>query len=123
MRCNEPTGSGRAGSHRDAWQATVRYRRGVGILSERRSRHFGACAAALRLVTQTSRDRAAQMREIGRQLRLEYAEIVAEGVPERFAEILRTLDEPSAGAQEMGEGSKDEPTPRHKSVRADRGRS
>ena len=31
---------------------------------------------------------------LGRQLRAMYADIVAEGVPERFAEILRKLDEP-----------------------------
>jgi Anti-sigma factor NepR len=35
------------------------------------------------------------MRTIGRELRAMYAEIIAEGVPERFAEILRKLDEPS----------------------------
>jgi len=34
---------------------------------------------------------------IGRELRTVYADIVAEGVPERFAEILRRLDE-SGGA-------------------------
>jgi hypothetical protein len=34
------------------------------------------------------------MRKIGRELRAMYAEIIAEGVPERFAEILRRLDEP-----------------------------
>jgi hypothetical protein len=34
------------------------------------------------------------MDAIGRELRLMYGEIVAEGVPERFAEILRKLDEP-----------------------------
>jgi len=45
------------------------------------------------------------MAAIGRQLRLMYAEIVAQGVPEHFAEILRRLDEPS------NEGSKNEPTP------------
>jgi len=44
---------------------------------------------------------------IGRQLRAMYADIVAEGVPERFAEILRRLDEPN------DEGAKrDEPQPR-----------
>ena len=32
---------------------------------------------------------------IGRELRVRYAEIIAEGVPERFAEILRQLDEPT----------------------------
>jgi Anti-sigma factor NepR len=31
---------------------------------------------------------------VGRQLRVIYADIVAEGVPEHFAEILRRLDEP-----------------------------
>jgi hypothetical protein len=42
--------------------------------------------------------------KIGQQLRLMYDEIVEQGVPERFAEILRDLDEPS------DEGSKNEPT-------------
>jgi Anti-sigma factor NepR len=32
---------------------------------------------------------------IGRELRRMYADIIAEGVPERFAEILRKLDHPS----------------------------
>jgi hypothetical protein len=35
------------------------------------------------------------MRAIGRELRAMYADIVAEGVSDRFAEILRKLDEPS----------------------------
>ena len=35
------------------------------------------------------------MAAIGRELRRMYAEIIAEGVPERLAEILRKLDEPS----------------------------
>ena len=35
------------------------------------------------------------MRAIGRELRAMYAEIIAEEVPERFAEILRKLEEPS----------------------------
>jgi Anti-sigma factor NepR len=34
------------------------------------------------------------MAAIGRELRRMYADIIAEGVPERFAEILRGLDEP-----------------------------
>jgi hypothetical protein len=34
------------------------------------------------------------MAAIGQELRLMYDDIVAEGVPERFAEILRKLDEP-----------------------------
>jgi hypothetical protein len=42
------------------------------------------------------------MRAIGRQLRKLYADIIAEGVPERFATILRRLDDPN---------SQDEPTP------------
>jgi hypothetical protein len=42
--------------------------------------------------------------KIGQQLRLMYDEIVDQGVPERFAEILRGLDDPS------NEGSKNEPT-------------
>jgi hypothetical protein len=33
------------------------------------------------------------MAAIGRELRRIYTDIVAEGVPERFAEILRKLDE------------------------------
>jgi hypothetical protein len=33
------------------------------------------------------------MRVIGRELRAMYADIIAEGVPERFGEILRRLDE------------------------------
>ena len=41
--------------------------------------------------------------KIGQQLRLMYDEIVEQGVPERFAAILRDLDEPS------DEGSKNEP--------------
>jgi Anti-sigma factor NepR len=39
--------------------------------------------------------RAAMLAAIGRELRRMYESIVAEGVPERFAEILRRLDEPS----------------------------
>jgi hypothetical protein len=35
------------------------------------------------------------MAAIGRELRLMYDDIVAEGVPERFAAILRRLDHPS----------------------------
>jgi hypothetical protein len=35
------------------------------------------------------------MRAIGRELRRMYADIIAEEVPERFAEILCRLDEPS----------------------------
>jgi anti-sigma factor NepR-like protein len=43
---------------------------------------------------------------IGRELRAMYADIVAEGVPEQFAEILRRLDESSS------EGARrDEPPP------------
>jgi Anti-sigma factor NepR len=37
----------------------------------------------------------AVMRAIGRQLQAMYAEIIAEGVPERFAAIVRKLDESS----------------------------
>jgi hypothetical protein len=40
------------------------------------------------------------MAAIGRELRLKYKEIITEGMPERFAKILRRLDEPS------NEGSK-----------------
>jgi hypothetical protein len=39
--------------------------------------------------------RAAMLAAIGRELRLMHDHIVAEGVPERFAAILRKLDEPS----------------------------
>jgi Anti-sigma factor NepR len=42
--------------------------------------------------------------KIGQQLRLMYDEIVEQGVPERFAVILRDLDEPT------DEGSENEPT-------------
>jgi Anti-sigma factor NepR len=45
------------------------------------------------------------MAAIGRELRVMYAEIIAEGVPERFAAILRKLDDPG------NEGSKNDPTP------------
>ena len=45
------------------------------------------------------------MAVIGREMRRLYADIIVDGVPERFAEILRKLDEPS------NEGSKNEPTP------------
>jgi hypothetical protein len=45
------------------------------------------------------------MRAIGRELRRMYAHIIAEGVPERFAAILRRLDDPS------NEGSKNDPVP------------
>jgi Anti-sigma factor NepR len=34
------------------------------------------------------------MAAVGRELRLLYREIIVEGVPERFAAILRRLDEP-----------------------------
>jgi hypothetical protein len=34
------------------------------------------------------------MRVLGRELQAFYADIIAEGVPERFAKILRRLDEP-----------------------------
>jgi hypothetical protein len=39
--------------------------------------------------------RPAVMRAIGRKLRAMYADIIAEGVPERLIAILRRLDEPS----------------------------
>jgi anti-sigma factor NepR-like protein len=42
--------------------------------------------------------------KIGQQLRVMYDEIVEQGVPERFAKILRGLDDPS------DKGSKNEPT-------------
>jgi len=43
------------------------------------------------------------MAQIGRELRVRYGEIIAEGVPERFAPILRRLDDPS------NEGPQNEP--------------
>jgi hypothetical protein len=43
--------------------------------------------------------------KIGQQLRLMYDEIVEQGVPERFAAILRELDEPTTD-----KGSENEPT-------------
>jgi len=42
--------------------------------------------------------------KIGQQLRVIYGQIVDQGVPERFAEILRGLDDPNED-----EGSKNEP--------------
>ena len=42
--------------------------------------------------------------KIGQQLRETYDDIVGQGVPERFVEILRGLDDPSDD-----EGSKNEP--------------
>jgi hypothetical protein len=42
--------------------------------------------------------------KIGQQLRLMYDEIVDQGVPDRFAKILRSLDDPS------DESSRNEPT-------------
>ena len=42
--------------------------------------------------------------KIGQQLRVIYDEVVDQGVPERFAKILRELDDPK------DESSKNEPT-------------
>jgi Anti-sigma factor NepR len=42
--------------------------------------------------------------KIGQQLRVMYDEIIEQGVPERFAAILRDLDEPT------DKGSENEPT-------------
>jgi len=42
--------------------------------------------------------------KIGQQLRLMYGEVVNQGVPDRFVEILRGLDEPTDG------GAKNEPS-------------
>jgi hypothetical protein len=39
--------------------------------------------------------RAAMLAAIGRELRLVYADILAQGVPEHFGAILRRLDDPS----------------------------
>jgi hypothetical protein len=54
--------------------------------------------------------------KIGQQLRLMYDEIVEQGVPDRFAGILRDLDAPSnkgsepSGSESDDKGSKNEPT-------------
>lgn len=48
--------------------------------------------------------------KIGQHLREMYDEIVEQGVPERFAAILRVLDEPGDEDYKPIEGSKDEPT-------------
>ena len=40
------------------------------------------------------------MTKIGEQLRLMYDEVVKQGVPDRFAEILRRLDPPTDGGSE-----------------------
>jgi hypothetical protein len=50
--------------------------------------------------------------KIGQHLREMYDEIVEQGIPERFAAILRVLDEPGdKSTKEPGdEGSKNEPT-------------
>jgi hypothetical protein len=37
--------------------------------------------------------------EMGRQLRAMYRDVISEGVPERFSEILNRLDEERLGAQ------------------------
>jgi Anti-sigma factor NepR len=38
--------------------------------------------------------------KIGQQLRLMYGEVVNEGVPDRFVEILRGLDKPNDGGSD-----------------------
>jgi hypothetical protein len=38
--------------------------------------------------------------KIGQQLRLMYGEVVNQGVPDRFVEILRRLDDPDGGSKE-----------------------
>ena len=43
-----------------------------------------------------ARLRAAMLAAIRRELRLVYADVIAQGVPERFAGILRRLDDPSS---------------------------
>jgi Anti-sigma factor NepR len=55
------------------------------------------------------------MAPIGRELRAKYAEIIAEGVPERFPEILRKLDAPS------NEDSKNESTAPTRRLPSDNG--
>jgi len=50
--------------------------------------------------------------KIGQQLRVMYGEVVNQGVPDRFVEILRGLDDDVAqvSADKRTEGSKDEPS-------------
>jgi hypothetical protein len=47
---------------------------------------------------------------IGRQLRLMYSEVVNQGVPERFVEILRGLDD-TPGDSSKREGPNHDPSP------------
>jgi hypothetical protein len=42
---------------------------------------------------------------IGHQLRAMYDDVVRQGVPERFAELIRKLDAPGAAHQAFGEGA------------------
>jgi hypothetical protein len=50
--------------------------------------------------------------KIGQQLRIMYGEVVNQGVPDRFVEILKGLDDEisQVGADKKAEGSKDEPS-------------
>ena len=41
---------------------------------------------------------------IGHQLRAMYDDVVRQGVPDRFAELIRKLDGPEAAAQQAGAG-------------------
>ncbi|MBI5264723.1 MAG: hypothetical protein HY852_23250 [Bradyrhizobium sp.] len=45
---------------------------------------------------------------IGHQLRAMYDDVVRQGVPERFAELVRKLDAPQAASQLEGSGGSNE---------------
>lgn len=42
---------------------------------------------------------------IGHQLRAMYDDVVKQGIPERFADLLRQLDVPDAAAEAAGQGT------------------
>jgi hypothetical protein len=42
--------------------------------------------------------------KIGMQLRLMYGEVVDQGVPDRFVEMLKRLDDPNYEGEDKGEG-------------------
>ena len=63
------------------------------------------------------------MAAIGRELRLKYKEIIAEGMPERFAKILRRLDEPSnEGVENRAHQWRGQPCGNYNSPRKDAAR-
>ncbi len=49
--------------------------------------------------------------KIGQQLRVMYAEVVVQGIPDRFVDILRGLDEPGHPDPSGHEGPKDDGGP------------